>query len=422
MTGFTAINAPTTDQSQLPDMAQTLDTRSPTRKANVAQQRPKTVVSGYLGRGDSEEATHAGIPNGEPLRGPGTKTTGGKGKKRASASTNQENSKRRKVSEVSDGMTIMKSNVQTRDKAKTKSNAPNPANLREEATTSQSVNVFAQPTSMDAVHTSSHQTSVDALRASNGHEATLYKSDAGSSYRQGGVKFSQPWLNQPANIDRTGAIANTRTLRPRKAATRQPQQLSAVAEENDTDLSYDTSSQQTSVEKEKPTAASKQATCSNANKSKKPPARQLSSEQSRASDEDFIGDDDDVAETLALAEDIESKAKAPHETSASSSSKTHFPTPANSDAPASQHGNENPRRRNSTPILNLDEEFIELSDGDEPEIIDLTMTVERTAVQRSPTPPPRERKLNMREVHAHEDYGGALLSEAERQLLGRFYR
>jgi hypothetical protein len=68
--------------------------------------------------------------------------------------------------------------------------------------------------------------------------------------------------------------------------------------------------------------------------------------------------------------------------------------------------------------LSLEEGFILVEDDDEAIIEHITRGAEEAAIHRSPTPPTRQWKLNMREVDENEDYGGALFSEAERQILG----
>jgi hypothetical protein len=56
-------------------------------------------------------------------------------------------------------------------------------------------------------------------------------------------------------------------------------------------------------------------------------------------------------------------------------------------------------------------------DEDDEEIIELAKNIEKSA-QMNKSPPTRARKLNIRDTHEHDDYGGALLSEEERKLLG----
>ena len=57
---------------------------------------------------------------------------------------------------------------------------------------------------------------------------------------------------------------------------------------------------------------------------------------------------------------------------------------------------------------------------DDDEVIELVRCAEDHAHPEDhwKSPPSRARKLNIRETHAHDDYGGALLSEEERKLLG----
>ena len=57
---------------------------------------------------------------------------------------------------------------------------------------------------------------------------------------------------------------------------------------------------------------------------------------------------------------------------------------------------------------------------DNDEVVELMRRAEDYARKENPlkSPPSRARKLNVRETHAHDNYGGALLSEEERKLLG----
>ena len=142
---------------------------------------------------------------------------------------------------------------------------------------------------------------------------------------------------------------------------------------------------------------------------------------SKTLSEDFIGEDDE--EGLLEALDQANAAKAgpqasrKHRTPLSNESQQ-------SDAPKAENpqrrivGQSNRSKRKVTPLLGPEEEFMQLCDEDEVEFIELTDNVEEKAVQRSPTPPLHNNKLNLREVNPHEDYGGALLSDTDRQLLG----
>ena len=63
------------------------------------------------------------------------------------------------------------------------------------------------------------------------------------------------------------------------------------------------------------------------------------------------------------------------------------------------------------------DDFIDIDDHDKADLIDLTTAVEETMGIRERTPPFRERKQNIRAVEEHEDYGGALLTDTEKQHL-----
>jgi hypothetical protein len=54
---------------------------------------------------------------------------------------------------------------------------------------------------------------------------------------------------------------------------------------------------------------------------------------------------------------------------------------------------------------------------DEDDVIGLSKRV-KLAARGKKSPPSRARKLNIRDTHAHDDYGGALLSDEEMKLLG----
>jgi hypothetical protein len=60
------------------------------------------------------------------------------------------------------------------------------------------------------------------------------------------------------------------------------------------------------------------------------------------------------------------------------------------------------------------------SDGDydDDDMIELSKRIEKSAGSKETTPPARARKFNIRETHEYDDYGGALFTEEERELLG----
>ena len=63
-------------------------------------------------------------------------------------------------------------------------------------------------------------------------------------------------------------------------------------------------------------------------------------------------------------------------------------------------------------------DFGDMFDEEDEEIIELAKRIEKSA-QTENSPPSRARKLNIRDTHEHDDYGGALLTEEERKILGR---
>ena len=91
-------------------------------------------------------------------------------------------------------------------------------------------------------------------------------------------------------------------------------------------------------------------------------------------------------------------------------------TPVASDAPT--EGNEHASQQDCHRVTQSESgEYGTSLDVDDEEIIELTKKIEKSA-QMEKSPPSRARKLNIRDTHEHDDYGGALLSEEERKLLG----
>jgi hypothetical protein len=91
-------------------------------------------------------------------------------------------------------------------------------------------------------------------------------------------------------------------------------------------------------------------------------------------------------------------------------------TPVPSDAPT--EGIEHFSQQDLHEEIHSDSgDFGESFDEEDEEIIELAKRIEKTA-QTEKSPPSRARKLNIRDTHEHDDYGGALLTEEERKLLG----
>jgi hypothetical protein len=104
---------------------------------------------------------------------------------------------------------------------------------------------------------------------------------------------------------------------------------------------------------------------------------------------------------------------------------TQLPTPVNSDTPTEAVKPSSRRSKVKTPqTLEIDfEDFDNLvhedhEDDDEDETIELAKRIEQSAASKETSPPARARKFNIRETHEYDDYGGALFTEEERELLG----
>jgi hypothetical protein len=101
---------------------------------------------------------------------------------------------------------------------------------------------------------------------------------------------------------------------------------------------------------------------------------------------------------------------------------TQLPTPVNSDTPveAVKRSSRLPKPntiRTETGDLGSS---IHEDDGDEDDddMIELAKRIEKFAGSKETSPPARARKFNIRETHEYDDYGGALFTEEERELLG----
>lgn len=97
-------------------------------------------------------------------------------------------------------------------------------------------------------------------------------------------------------------------------------------------------------------------------------------------------------------------------------SNSQLPTPVNSDPSTRPTGCTIPATSSRVPRTDSGD-YGELSDGADNELIELTKRIE-TSDKSGERLPSRERRLNIRDVDEHEDYGGALLTEEDRKLLG----
>jgi hypothetical protein len=99
---------------------------------------------------------------------------------------------------------------------------------------------------------------------------------------------------------------------------------------------------------------------------------------------------------------------------------TRLPNPGNSDTPTEI--SERSSHRSKLKTLPTDSEDFDSpvheNDEDEDEMIELAKRIEKSAGSKETSPPARARKFNIRETHEYDDYGGALFTEEERELLG----
>ena len=402
-----------------------------TNKHDSTECRTKSVASEYLGRSDPNGSQNSGA-----LHGPGTKKASTKGRKRASTTVNQAASKRRKTSNVSDRMPVTKSSSRAKKATTSRLKAPakhttadtrtsggpgkDVADVATNAGAGTLLSVVAPSTSLDILSSTSQQTSLDALRSSSGHGTTLYH----GNYPGSGASRTLPMIEtssilQNQNNLAAGSAANTRVLRPRKAVVDQPKakDLPGIddCEERTESVSRKESSKKSKHNGPGPKSSTRTTIASRQHTHNQPVSRKSSA----SNDDDFIGDDGSILEALQLADSIEAEATPRSFKTMTASCKGQPPTPANSDGPTqTRTANSRAPKRKATGLLTPDEDFIDIDDEDEAEMVDLTAAAEETAAPRPRTPPPRERKLNMRDVDKNEDYGGALFSTEERQLLG----
>jgi len=109
---------------------------------------------------------------------------------------------------------------------------------------------------------------------------------------------------------------------------------------------------------------------------------------------------------------------------------TQLPTPVNSDTPLEVAKRSSHRSKIKTsqadlealedPVQDDDEDDDGDDDGDDDddEMVELAKRIEKSAGSKETSPPARARKFNIRETHEYDDYGGALFTEEERELLG----
>ncbi|KAK3639725.1 hypothetical protein LTR56_012302 [Elasticomyces elasticus] len=373
--GFTPINAPASTAS-----AKTTNAANKTVPSDANGNASKSVASGYLGRDSTDQAPQIASV---ALHGPGAK----KGRKRAAstATTAAAKSKRRKSGDVSDGMSVKKAaqdessnTIPTKKPVDAKrpitdSNHTSSANTRkrihqqyeeESADAAASapvrpVPVYAQSTSMDSVQSHPPATSMATLKASTKRSTTIYKSGQEGPMQQGGT-FARPLLS----------AIETRATRASNVATPGTETVLGAV-----------------------------------------PVNHASREQQQRPVFD------DVIEEIDLSTERQVPPK--HTSTTKAKSKKQSLLTLVTQTPSIRKRPSRKSKRVASPPIQTEDELFALNISDDEAMADAADSTEDAVPLRTPTPPARDRKQNMREVDADDDYGGALLTDNEKIILNK---
>ena len=435
MVGFTAINSASPPSNACDGLLSNAPARAG-RDQPATLQAP-AVVSQYLGRGAED------VP--APSKSASKKSS--TSKKRAATAPGQSAAKKRKTSDVSDNMPTAKPRAvkkksspaksktdkssvdevalqQSQPSKSTKKSTKNsqqarlpPAQEIESTSTSMPLSVIAPSTSMSILQSNSVPTSYDAAKSSS-HGATLYSSSS-SPIKSTGLQVSQPLLSKTPKASSKAAAESPNVSRPRKSAAEKPDHDSLFDDTDDftAALSLAAETHDARAEKEQTTynAETRRVTRSSKKKTQPQttPVAQLSNIAEK--EDDFFGDDDgSLADAMAVADAVENasvlkKATRTQQTGQTAkrenqpNAKSTFAVPHRIAEPANESGD------GTTPMM--------IASDDEDE--DMIEWEKALAAAEKAGVKPRLRSMNMRKVDKHEDYGGALLSEAEKQLLGK---
>ncbi|KAF2764240.1 hypothetical protein EJ03DRAFT_332020 [Teratosphaeria nubilosa] len=353
MGGFTAINV----SAVVPESAQSKCEKQPAHRE--AQQQ--SIAATYLGRGDAEVSV---------LTAERKKTASSRGKKRATAEATASRSQRRKCSDVSNGLAVTKastqreadsgmSTLQTDGRPKSHHQHKPVTNATGEVTEdvfeiSQPLSILGQQTSMTRVQQAGATTSLDAIRASNDYGQTIYDGRASPTSANEKAQIAWPWLNS-ATVDSTSA----QILSKKRRKSKRTKSREAIT----------------------------------TNRCNSPTAIPAVSSQTQGT-------------TLSAPRDILLDGR-------------QLPTPIPSD-PAAQAPSvrKQPKRETKkAPPIRTDEEcFLVSNESDYGEMVHAADEAEELARQDL-TPSSRKIKENVRAVNPDDDYGGALFSAAEKELL-----
>lgn len=284
----------------------------------------------------------------------------------------------------------------------------------------EAVSVYQSVTSMDLVGSLSSPTSLEGLRASQGNGYTAYQGVSKPVDSINTIEYAQPWLNRTASSREPSSSPDKRVLRPRRLSIARQPTLSPVSEEDKPDVILAAIPSQLANSHVRP-GLPRLLAQENVTRSFKPQTRKTprSAEQPEDDmDEYFNSDDDELAELMLASAERDSQQTSGWTNRYNPQS---LLTSLNSDAAC-----ETASKRRTVgvtmpkPISGTEKiDFCTLDDDGEDlsEMIDLTQAVEETHGPPVEVPP-RERKQNMRDVDPSEDYGGALLSDAELKFIG----
>ena len=459
--GFTPINAPKPNHQRASETASASNQEyhgPSVKQSGDGVRQTRLMVAEYLGRGETGTAPSAAPVTTRVTRASEPKKITNASKKRPATTNEQNTSKRRKTSSVADSMPVTKS-AASKTKGKGKSSngkAENTTPDVAEDAPSQPVSLFSSSTSMETLAEPSQQTSMDVVKTSQGFGTTLYHNSQSSADAKATSTVAQPWLDLKAVKRRNNRSAQfPRDATPSRGAAegvnlygvgmnQQMESSSGSVDplrtlEDDFTIGEDegfeeamaladslearpklyqnaqhVSKRQSSTQNRK--AKAKQTSRAAALASHSGPIVN----SSRTSNESFIiGEDEDMEEAVALLTQTETsflsrdkQSSQPPERKKSSNTVTGKATKGRKGTLAKGLTHEVDQ------ALSLEEDFILVENDDEAVIENITRAAEDAAIQRSPTPPTRQWKLNTREVDENEDYDGALFSEAERQILG----
>ncbi|KAK1053677.1 hypothetical protein LTR74_016183 [Friedmanniomyces endolithicus] len=391
VTGFTPINAPASTAS---DRLISVAGRDAGIRAHDGMP-PKAVASDDLRRGQTEQIV---LTAGHASCGSGAKN----GRELASTTKTPHRSKPRKKSNVSNGFDLKKAvtyenggpgtapmekpNIDEQAMTDTL-NLLSPTRKRKRAqmdegtgiaaqalpASTRPVPIYANETSMDFVHSGSQKTSLAALKASSKYGATLYNSSQGGSIQQADVTLARSMLSSPPVPDLARCSEGVHAT---------------VIDRLNDDLSGAFDSPGST------------------------PGRQLSPVEEEDGFDLILGTLAKSTETAAVVKTI---------LVCTAETEGQLPTPAPSDAPEEITSVREPNKPRSTkasrPQIQTEEDFIVLDNAEDEAMADASDIVENVLPRRSPTPLPRDRRQNVRDAQPDDDYGGALLTAAEKSIL-----